>query len=77
MQSRDDMMEELYEQMESEGLSREEADAFVVHAEPTKRDVFVGKRWVASVDLPSSQRERSLSPLRAPLTPASASRRSR
>ena len=29
MQSRDDMMEELYEQMEAEGLSREEADAFM------------------------------------------------
>merc|ERR1711924_292585 len=27
MQSREDMMEELYEQMEAEGLSREEADA--------------------------------------------------
>ena len=29
MQSREDMMEELYEQMEAEGLSREEADAFM------------------------------------------------
>ena len=29
MQSREDMMEELYEQMEAEGLSREQADAFM------------------------------------------------
>ena len=29
MQSREDMMEELYEQMEAEGLSREDADAFI------------------------------------------------
>jgi hypothetical protein len=29
MQSREDMMEELYEQMEGEGLSRAEADAFM------------------------------------------------
>ena len=29
MQSREDMMEELYEQMEAEGMSREEAEAFM------------------------------------------------
>ena len=35
----------------------------VVHSEPTKPDVYVGKRWVSHRDLPEKRRERSLSPL--------------
>ena len=38
MQSREDMMEELYEQMEAEGMSREEADAFMDMAKSSAGD---------------------------------------
>ena len=42
---------------------RAEAAAMTVHSEPTKPDVYVGKRWVSHRDLPEKRRERSLSPL--------------
>ena len=42
---------------------RAEAESMVVHSEPTKPDVYVGKRWVSHRDLPEKRRERSLSPL--------------
>ena len=42
---------------------RAEAEAMVIHAEPTRPDVYVDKRWVSHRDLPRRRRERSLSPL--------------
>ena len=42
---------------------RAEAESMVIHSEPTKPDVYVGKRWVSHRDLPEKRRERSLSPL--------------
>ena len=37
--------------------ARAEAESMVIHSEPTKPDVYVGKRWVSHRDLPEKQRE--------------------
>ena len=41
---------------------RAEAESMVVHSEPTKPDVYVGKRWVSHRDLPEKRRERCSQP---------------